>query len=187
MKKFNKTLSWITSILIYGFLIVMIFMVVSTKIAGGTPKIFGYELMTVLSGSMEPGIKTGSIIAVKPVEDASKYKKGDIITFKAADDSKKLITHRIMDVQKADSTIQYITKGDNNQTKDPSPVTLGNVVAEYSGFTIPYVGRIMSFIQSKIGAIILLVVPGVLMVLWSLFSIWRTISSVESTSEKPAS
>lgn len=32
----------------------------------GEPQVFGYQLKTVLSGSMEPEIKTGSIIAVKP-------------------------------------------------------------------------------------------------------------------------
>lgn len=183
MKKFKKWTGWISSVIVYGILICMVFMVVSTKISGGTPKVFGYEIMTVLSGSMEPGIKTGSIIAVKPVSDKNKFKKGDVITFKAADNPNVMITHRIIDVQKADSTVQYITKGDNNDSKDPSPVTAGNVVAEYKGFTIPFVGKLMAFIQSKTGAIYLLIVPGVLMVLWSVFSIWRAISKIETKNQ----
>ncbi|RFU65366.1 signal peptidase I SipW [Peribacillus glennii] len=185
-KKLLKWVGRITSIIVYGFLITMIYLVVSSKIAGGTPKIMGHELMTVLSGSMEPGIKTGSIIAVKPVEDPAKFKKGDVITFKAADDPNTLITHRIMEVQTVDSTVQYVTKGDNNKSKDPSPVLAANVVGEYTGYTIPYIGKIMSFIQSKTGAIFLLIVPGVLMICWSVFSIWRAIREIEPPKEKTA-
>lgn len=183
MKKTKKWISRISGIVIYGLLICMILTVITAKINGGTPKVFGYELMTVLSGSMEPGIKTGSIIAVKPVKDPTKFIKGDVITFKAADNPNTLITHRILEVQKVDSSVQYITKGDNNDSKDPSPVTVGNVVAEYSGFTIPFIGKIMAFIQSKTGAIYLLIIPGVLMILWSVFSIWRAISKVETKNQ----
>ncbi|MDQ1001881.1 signal peptidase [Neobacillus niacini] len=185
MKTFKKWANRISSIIIYGLLICMIFLVISSKMAGGTPKVFGHEIMTVLSGSMEPGIKTGSIIAIKPVNDPTNFKKGDVITFKASDDPNKLITHRIIDVQKVDSTVQYITKGDNNDAKDPSPVGPGSIVGEYNGFTIPLVGKLMSFIQSKTGAIYLLIVPGVLMVLWSVFSIWRAITQMESKKETP--
>lgn len=187
MKQLKKWIGRLSSILIYGLLICMIFTVVSAKIAGGTPKVSGYEIMTVLSGSMEPGIKTGSIIAVKPVTDTSNFKKGDVITFKEPTDPKTVITHRIIDVQKAGTTVQYVTKGDNNKTKDPSPVPAINVIAKYSGFTIPYVGRIMAFIQSKTGAIYLLIVPGALMILASILSIWRTISQIDTKKQKQAS
>lgn len=187
MKGLKKWLGRISSIIIYGLLICMIFMVVSSKMAGGTPKVFGYEIMTVLSGSMEPGIKTGSIIAVKPVEDPTKFKKGDVITFKAADDPTKIITHRIIATQLANNSVQYITKGDNNDSKDPAPVNAGNVIAQYHGFTIPMVGKIMAFIQSKTGAIYLLIVPGALLILYSIFSIWRSISKIETKKENQAS
>lgn len=185
MKNTKKWISRISGIIIYGLLICMIITVITAKINGGTPKVIGYELMTVLSGSMEPGIKTGSIIAIKPVKDATKLNKGDVITFKAADNPNTLITHRIIEVQKVDSTVQYITKGDNNDSKDPSPVTASRVVGQYSGFTIPYVGNLMNFIQSKTGAIYLLIIPGVLMIVWSVFSIWRAISQIESKKETP--
>jgi signal peptidase I len=158
----------------------MVFLVVSSKLSGGSPKVFGYELMTVLSGSMEPGIHTGSLIAVKPVDDPTKFKKGDIITFKGSDDPNKLITHRIIEVQKVDSTVQYITKGDNNDAKDPSPVTPSHVVGEYDGFTIPYVGYAIEFMKSKTGAVVLMIIPGVLLILYSVFSVWREISRLET-------
>jgi signal peptidase len=185
--KLKKWISRITSLIIYGILICMIFLVVSSKLAGGSPKVFGYELMTVLSGSMEPGIHTGSIIAIKQVEDPTKFKKGDVITFKASDDPNKLITHRVIEVQKVDSTVQYITKGDNNDAKDPSPVTPSRVVGEYAGFTIPYVGYAIEFMKSKTGAVVLMIIPGVFLILYSVFSVWREISRLETKKGNTAS
>ncbi|WP_423800236.1 signal peptidase I SipW [Neobacillus sp. SAB-20_R2A] len=188
MKSTKKWISRISGIFIYGVLLCMILMVISSKMAGdgGTPKVFGHEFMTVLSGSMEPGIKTGSIISVTPVADPTKFKKGDIITFKSKDDSNKLITHRIIEVQKVQSSVQYITKGDNNDSKDPDPVTVGRVVAQYDNFTIPFVGYALNFMKSKMGAVLLLIIPGVLIVGWSILSIWKTISSIEAKNENPS-
>ena len=83
MKK-QKVMKWINS-LVSGILMVLLISVASvvviTKISGGEPQLFGYQLKTVLSGSMEPGIQTGSIIAVKLAEDKTNFKEGDVITF----------------------------------------------------------------------------------------------------------
>lgn len=185
MKAFKKWAGRISSIVIYGLLICMVITVISAKISGGTPKIFGYEMMTVLSGSMEPGIKTGSVIAVKSNYDSAKLQKGDIITFKAADNPHTLITHRIIEIKKVQGAVQFITKGDNNDTQDRSPVTTGNIVGVYSGFTLPIAGKLLAFIQSAQGAIFLMIVPGVLMIMASVISIWRAISKAESKEANP--
>ncbi|MFF2450437.1 signal peptidase I [Neobacillus sp. NPDC058068] len=69
---------------------------------------------------MEPGIKTGSIIAVKPGGDMNRFKKGDVITFKM--DETKLVTRRINEVNKNENQVIYWTKGDNNNSEDINPV-----------------------------------------------------------------
>ena len=40
----------------------------------------GYKPLFVLTGSMEPGIKTGDMIIVKGIKE-SKIKEGDVVTF----------------------------------------------------------------------------------------------------------
>ena len=64
----EKIMKWINNI-VSGILMILLISVASvvviTKVSGGEPQLFGYQLKTVLSGSMEPGIQTGSIIAVK--------------------------------------------------------------------------------------------------------------------------
>lgn len=176
-KVIKKWVSNIITILLAGLLIFMLSIVISSKAAGGEPQVFGYQLKTVLSGSMEPGIKTGSIIAVKIAGETDKFKKSDVITFKM--DEQNLATHRIVEVIKSGNQVMYRTKGDNNKTEDLDPVLSQNVVAEYKDFTIPYLGYFMNFAQSKNGNLLLLVLPGLLLLAYSAFTIWRTISQLE--------
>jgi signal peptidase I len=179
MKKVSKWLGITTSILIYSFLALMVLLVVQSKMNGGQGEIMGYRLLSVLSGSMEPGIKTGSIIAIKPNVDIEDLKKGDVITFKSEEDPNKLITHRITDIKMENSIPQFITKGDNNDAEDPLPVRASNVVGKYSDFTVPFIGQLLDFIKSKTGAIYLLIVPGVLLIVASIISIWKAISELD--------
>jgi signal peptidase I len=186
VEKVNRKVvfKWINNIvtgLLFLLLVVVGSMVVITKFSGGEPQVFGYQLKTVLSGSMEPGIKTGSIIAVKPGGDMTRFKEKDVITFKEKDG--KLITHRIIEVIHSGDNILYRTKGDNNNAADLDPVLSENVIAEYTGFTIPYAGYFTNFAQSKNGAFLLLI-PGIVILLYAMFSIWRTLVTIESNHPK---
>ena len=141
----------------------MAFLVVSSKASGGEPQAFGYQLKTVLSGSMEPTFKTGSVIAVKPLntEERKTLKEDDVITFQESEDI--LVTHRIIGVTTSGEHVMYETKGDNNNAADMEPVLAENVVAQYAEFTIPYLGYFIDFAQSKEGGAILLIGPGLLL------------------------
>lgn len=158
-------------------------LVLSTKLSGGEPEVFGYQLKTVLSGSMEPGIQTGSVIAIESIgeDESSNFGKGDVITF--MEEENKLITHRITEVTETNSGVIYTTKGDNNNAPDRNPVLADNVVGLYTGVTIPFVGYFIDFAQSPNGSILFLIVPGVLMLGYSAFSIWRTLAQLEKNSK----
>lgn len=181
----KTTLKWtsnIITLLLFGLLLIMVFLVISTKASGGEPNIFGYQVKTVLSGSMEPEFKTGSIIAVKPTDDKTNYKKGDIITFVQQDG--QLVTHRIIDVLGSGEQTQYVTKGDNNKEADVTPVISENVVAEYSGFTLPYVGYFTEFTKSQKGTVTLLIVPGILLLIYAGVQIWSALKALELSSKQ---
>ncbi len=159
--------------------------VILSKVSGGAPTFYGYQLKSVLSGSMEPAIHTGSIVAIKPGGDTSEFKKGDIITFRA--DENRLITHRIVEVAKNEQTGQviYRTKGDSNDAPDMEPVQSANVIGRYTGFTIPYIGYILSFAGTKLGNVTLLIVPGMLLFIYAVISLWKAISSLEEKRQGP--
>lgn len=131
---------------------------------------------------MEPEIKTGSVIAVKPVEDSTDFKVNDIITF--VDSRNQIVTHRIIDVIGSGENQQYVTKGDNNEHPDVEPVLRENVIAKYSGFTIPYLGYFIEFAKSQKGAVFLFIVPGVLLLIYAVFQIWSVLKTLEANSRK---
>lgn len=174
-KMINNTLS---SIMLVIFILLVIAVVLS-KASGGEPAFFGYQIKSVLSGSMEPGIQTGSIVALKPGGDMNRFKKGDVITFR--NEENLLITHRVVEATMNNATgeAMYRTKGDNNDAPDMNPTSSTNVVAEYAGVTVPYVGYAMNFAASKAGSVVLMIVPGLMLLLYALYSSWKAVAALE--------
>ncbi|KKI93311.1 signal peptidase [Bacillus sp. SA1-12] len=179
MKKLGTWINRVITGILMVLLVAVAGLVLLSKLSGGMPEIFGYQLKAVLSGSMEPGIQTGSVIAVKSLseEERTQLQKGDVITF--MEDENMLITHRVIDVKSTNSGVQYTTKGDNNNTPDSNPVLAENVVAEYHGFTVAYAGYLINFSQSPNGSILFMIIPGFLMLGYSLITIWRVLRQVE--------
>lgn len=182
MKLLIRWINHLITFSLFAILLLIAFLVISTRASGGEPSIFGYQLKIVLSGSMEPEIKTGSIIAVKPVEEKTTFKQNDIITF--VDSNNQIVTHRIVDVIGNGEYIQYVTKGDNNEHPDVEPVLAQNVIAEYSGLTIPYLGYFIEFAKSQKGAVFLFIVPGILLLIYAAFQIWSGLKAIDVHSRK---
>jgi len=176
MKKIFQLTGRVLSGIVLVLMCCLVVLVLSSKASGGEPTIFGYQIKVVLSGSMEPTFKTGSIIAIKLGDGKNSYQKKDVITFK---DGEKLITHRIIGIKKVNGHQLYQTKGDNNDAPDMNLVMHQNVIGKYTNFTIPYMGYVINFANSKIGAALLLIIPGIILVLSSGWSILRTMKEVE--------
>jgi signal peptidase I len=113
------------------------------------------EIKIVQSGSMEPTIKVGSIVVIKP-EGA--YKVGDIITF--GKDTKKEIptTHRIVASKVESGVMIYTTKGDANEDKDTKEVKQSEIIGRVI-FSVPYLGYIIDFAKKPIGFAIFIGLP----------------------------
>ncbi len=121
-----------------------------------------YRILSVISGSMEPTIDTGSLIAVKPVDE---YRQGDVITFKPTESSedKDNITHRIVGIEETDGFIEYKTKGDANEHEDSDTVKPSQIIGKYF-FSIRYLGYILMYIKTLPGLLILVIVPATLII-----------------------
>lgn len=132
--------------------IVFIFMVISILSNTG---LFGYKFYDVLTGSMSPTIKPGSLIVVKEIDD-TEIKEGDIITFKGNSTS-NITTHRVVEVIEKDKNIKFQTKGDANDVLDPMLID-GNLLVGKVVFDIPYMGQVMSFINQYRVIIVILII-----------------------------
>jgi signal peptidase len=184
MKLLKSIMSKAVTLLLLVVFLLVAFSVIVSKASGGEPKLLGYEIKIVLSGSMEPGIHTGSIITIKPGGDINRFNVGDVVTYK--DSEERLITHRVAAVDTKDGQKVYTTKGDNNPTADTAPVPADRIVGQYSGLTIPYVGYGMNFANSKIGGLMLLLVPGLLLILYSIITILKAFAELEKKKNEPS-
>jgi len=171
----NKKLNKIKQILewfVFIGLLLMVFVIVSPLIPfKNIPKSY-----VVLTGSMEPKIKPGSLIITAPFQVKNLAKK-DIIVFQSPENPNRTITHRIEDI-KTDPK-KFITKGDNNNAVDDWQVLPEQILGKYL-FAVPFLGNIAGFVRKPLGFILLVVLPGCFIVLKQILSIHNYIKNLES-------
>ena len=155
MNKFKAILK-----VIYYLLLAFIALVAILVIVSAFPITGNYKLMTVLSGSMEPSIKIGSIVMVKPM---SVYNINDVITFGPYSKIKSPITHRIVDIKVNNGNELYITKGDANDTPDMREITKRDIVGKVF-FSVPFIGYAVDFARKPYGFALLIIIPALIII-----------------------
>jgi signal peptidase len=152
---------------------IAIFLVVFLLLSMFLPK-FKYSLVIIKSGSMEPTIKTGSVIVSKQLDQ---YQKGDIITFR--DMGNTIITHRITEVIENNDLTQFKTKGDDNDSEDMLLANKNSVLGK-TIFSIPLLGYLITFAKTPIGIIVIFLLPAT----WIAFDEVKKIKKVLNTKKQ---
>lgn len=145
--------------IICGLIIVFLITVASSTAISSLNIPIGTKLYVVQSGSMEPSIKTGSVVLTKNEED---YRINDVITFFATD-KRNTTTHRIFNIKESNYKPLFITKGDANQAEDREGINEENILGKVV-FTLPYLGYVVSFTKTQMGFIFLIIVPAVIII-----------------------
>lgn len=143
----------IVSGILIAIMVVLVVMLVGVRL-------IGYQPYCVLSGSMEPTYRTGSLIYVKKA-DPQDIKVGDPITF-VLDENLTVATHRVIEIDEADR--HFYTKGDANEYPDASSVHFNNLIGR-PAFTIPYMGYVANYIQNPPGRYIAIAAAAVILLL----------------------
>ena len=154
----KKALKIISNILTAIIVVIALFLIITIFPITGNYKVF-----VVQSGSMQPAIKTGSVVVVKPVAE---YKIGDIITFGKISKTQTPTTHRIYDIKQGDGgkkNNKFITKGDANNAPDRKEIFQGEIIGKVL-FSIPFVGYVVSATQKPIGFAIIIIFPAIFIV-----------------------
>ena len=203
MKAFRRIWSVITTIVVI-LIVFLAIALVGVRVVGLTP-------YTVLSGSMEPTYHVGSLIYVKEAEPAE-IEVGDPITFVVNEDL-LVATHRVVEIDVQTSRQQTIvdengeamvdaegnpiyeevpldepayyftTKGDANDAVDGAQVYYKNLLG-VPVFTIPYLGYLSSWIQTKKGMIISINVALILLLLTFLPDLLRSVDDAPKKKKK---
>lgn len=176
MIKINTTtitnVSKYLSNVVFAASIILVALVVANRFLGQR----AIKIYVVTSGSMEPAIKTGSIVGVVPQPD---YAQGDVVTYRSS--PKTTTTHRI--VVKGDN-IFYIA-GDANKTFDTAHPTNSDIVGKVF-FTIPYIGFLIGYSKTPQGFILLAIVPATIIIYEELKSVVKMLSGFfEKFTPKP--
>lgn len=115
----------------------------------GVPKLLGYDVVAVLSGSMEPTYHVNSVIYVNKKIPPEEIREGDPITFYSGE---TLVTHRVTKIDRVNEC--FTTQGDANDVEDLQPVHYSSYVGR-AGLSIPALGLLAIYIKTKTGLMLL--------------------------------
>ena len=147
--------------IIYSIFVAFIVVVALLLIVSVLPITGNYKIMIVQSGSMEPAIKQGSVVIIKPTSD---YKIGDVITFGPYSKTKAPTSHRIYDIKVVDGQPVYITKGDVNNAPDAREIQEKDIIGKVL-FDVPYIGYAVNFAKKPLGFGLIIIVPAAVIVI----------------------
>lgn len=120
---------WVAVIL----LLLLMVNIITAKVRGNVPKIFGYSVMNIVSGSMEDEIPIGSYILIKEIRPED-VKEGDIICFYSSDPAIHGMpnTHRVVAPPlMTENGIEFVTRGDANLKEDSVTAKGDNLIGIY--------------------------------------------------------
>lgn len=153
-QSFSKIWSVVSTVLV-GAVVVL-----AVLLLGG--RLLGWQVFTVVSGSMEPVYHVGDLLYVRPTEPAD-LQPGDVITF-VMNEQLVVGTHRIVEVEDTGERLYFYTKGDANAAMDAAPVAQENVLGT-PVFSIPLLGYVAAFVQQPPGSYVAVAVGAVLLAL----------------------
>ncbi|MDP9336279.1 MAG: signal peptidase I [Actinomycetota bacterium] len=133
----------------------------------------GDRALIVRSGSMGQTAPLGSLVLVHAVPSEA-VRVGTIVVLQPKPTARKVVPptlHRAIEVKHTPQGVLVRTKGDANLVADPDPNLLGRT-ALTPVHVIPYLGYLIGANRTLIGWLLLLVVPGALLLMFALRSIW---------------
>lgn len=125
-KIFRTVICW----LCIAVLVLVVISVLTAKIKGENPSVFGYSIYRVSSGSMSPELEIGDVIIGEAVDDPMEIKVGDVVTYEGRGElSGMLITHKVIVApHEEDGVLKLQTQGIANEIPD-TPINVDRVVS----------------------------------------------------------
>jgi signal peptidase len=144
------------------------------------PFAFHARPLTVMSGSMEPAIHAGDVVVAREIEPLD-ARPGDIVTFRDHERDNVLVTHRVRSMRRKGDKVQFVTKGDANNSSEHWQVGVDGSIGR-TLFRLPALGHVFAFGQTPTGILVLVLVPLLLLGTLEIASIWRSDDDAETTS-----
>ncbi len=127
-----------------GWVITSVFSVALIWFAVG---IFPVRPSLIGSGSMTPAMQVGDVVIVAKVP-ADRIKVGDVIQFRV--ERGVSVIHRVVDITREEGRVEFVTKGDANDTPDQDTVIPENVIGK-AVFTARKIGWPAALLKGAFG------------------------------------
>lgn len=144
---------------------------VALALAIALPLAFGARPYTILTGSMEPAISAGDVVIDERISPLS-ARVGDVVTFRDPEDQSRQITHRVEKIRRESSHLWFITRGDANNAPERWRIAAGGQLGRVV-YVVPWVGHVAVLAKTRLGFMLLVMVPAVLLAIDELFRTWR--------------
>lgn len=128
------------------------------------PRLLGYEIYGITTGSMEPELPRGSAVYVKQAQPGE-IRPGDRITFVMGTDTDLVTTHRVVEIDEENQ--QFITKGDANASADVQPVKFSRLVGKVV-LGVPMLGTVSLYLHSSRGIAVCAGIFILVLLLWGI-------------------
>ena len=134
-EKTKKIIDKVLSIAWWAVLLALFALVVgiiSAKMQGEVPKVFGYSVVKIISPSMGEKIPVGTYVLIKET-DPEDINERDIICFYSDDPAIKghPNLHRVVSSEKVGDGYEYVTKGDGNPEQDDVTAKSDKLIGRY--------------------------------------------------------
>lgn len=116
-------------------------------------KMFQYQLQPVTANIGGSSVKSGSAIIMRQIDPYEIFTKGEIITYYKS--NSLLLTEIVKVIVMPDGSAAFLTSENDNRGATHELVLASNVVAKYTGTTIPYIGYLLEFTRSLNGKLLL--------------------------------
>jgi signal peptidase len=156
-------------------------------VLGIGPRTGRYSTLTVLSGSMRPGIPVGAVVLDTP-QAPTALRVGQIITYAIPVDDHHVISHRVVKIVSGGTRPVFVTKGDANNAADPWQAQANGETMWRVRAVIPGLGTAIHWLRRPIVHQIGVLVFPTMLAVSCLISIWRADESDSPTpSDGPVS
>ncbi|MFV0485284.1 MAG: signal peptidase I [Candidatus Saccharimonadales bacterium] len=138
--KISNIIGWIFLSICLLILAAAAFLAIDAKTNNRPISVFGHQFYFVVTGSMEPTIKTNGV-AVAKQQDFANVAVGDIIAFRSEAMNGQVAIHRVIALSDDGAT----TQGDNNNNPDGGFVTSDNfqgIIVHKTNITADYLASL---------------------------------------------
>jgi signal peptidase len=142
--------------------LILLLVLLAPFVVSSVPQVVGADASyVVLSDSMAPAMHAGDVVIVREVPPSA-IGTGDVVTYDQTGTAVP-VTHRVVEVHRQGDQRRFTTKGDANDAPDREPIPASAVEGRVVG-VLPLIGHVIRFSRTDVGAVLLLVIPGLLLV-----------------------